>query len=329
MVDGYLEKSVAGSSNVTLTASNSVADESRQRVLKFTGTLTGNIDVIVPAEEKNYVVWNATSGSFTLTFKPSGGTGLVVPQDYAARVFTDGSTMYQAGAWVNPDTGSSLRLHNTITTLYSADASATSGPELELHRDSPSPAASDHIGLISFKGEDTAGAKQSYARIFGRIEDTSDTSGDGALLVEVLSSGAFSTKMVVSTNQTLIDGINDSTTGSAANVFIDSGTGLLSRSTSSRRYKTAIRPYERGLADLLKLAPIRYRGKSKQDEGKEFAGLAAEDVHDAGLTEFVLYDNEGSPDALNYPQMVALLVNAVKELTTRVELLERRQQGQP
>jgi hypothetical protein len=70
-MDGYLAKSVAGASNVTLSSTNGASDESRQKTLKFTGTLTGSIDVIVPAVEKFYGVWNATAGSFVLTFKPS------------------------------------------------------------------------------------------------------------------------------------------------------------------------------------------------------------------------------------------------------------------
>jgi hypothetical protein len=92
--DGYLAKSVAGSSNVTLTSTNFVSDESRQRVLSFTGTLTGNINVIVPATEKFYIIHNATSGSYTLTFKPSGGTGVVMVQGNKYVVYTDGSTMF-------------------------------------------------------------------------------------------------------------------------------------------------------------------------------------------------------------------------------------------
>ena len=53
---GYAAKSVAGSSNVTLTNSNATSDESRQSVLEFTGTLTGNINVLLPTVESKYIV---------------------------------------------------------------------------------------------------------------------------------------------------------------------------------------------------------------------------------------------------------------------------------
>ena len=124
-LDGYLAKSVAGSSNVTLSTNNSAADETRQKALKFTGTLTGNIEVSAAAVEKMYVVWNATAGAFSLTFQPAGGTGIVIPQGYIGVVFTDGSTMYQAGPWIS-DAGvinaNSQKVVNLTTATARTDA---------------------------------------------------------------------------------------------------------------------------------------------------------------------------------------------------------------
>lgn len=70
---GYLSKSVAGSANVTLTTGNSdPTTESAKKVIEFTGALTGNIHVFIPAVENNYIFFNNTSGSFTLTVAPTG-----------------------------------------------------------------------------------------------------------------------------------------------------------------------------------------------------------------------------------------------------------------
>ena len=71
-INGYASKSVAGSSNVTLTNSNATADETRQKVLEFTGTLTGDINVLLPTVESNYIVFNNTAGSQTLTVATTG-----------------------------------------------------------------------------------------------------------------------------------------------------------------------------------------------------------------------------------------------------------------
>ena len=50
--------------------------------------------------------------------------------------------------------------------------------------------------------------------------------------------------------------------------------------------------------------------------------MIAEDVHDAGLTEFVQYDKDNQPDALAYGNMVALCVKSIQELSSKVETLE-------
>jgi hypothetical protein len=110
-----------------------------------------------------------------------------------------------------------------------------------------------------------------------------------------------------------VQGVYDNTTGSAANVFVNSN-GALVRSTSSLKYKTDVQDAIHGLEDLLKLRPVTYKGKSEQDGDTVFGGLIAEEVDVAGLTEFVQYADDGSPDALAYGNMVSLCIKAIQEL---------------
>ena len=80
---GYLSKSVAGSSDVTLTTANaSATSEASNKVIELTGTLTGNITVFIPAKENNYIFFNNTSGSHTLTIAATGHTanGVAIKQ---------------------------------------------------------------------------------------------------------------------------------------------------------------------------------------------------------------------------------------------------------
>jgi hypothetical protein len=122
------------------------------------------------------------------------------------------------------------------------------------------------------------------------------------------------------------------TTASAANMFVDSG-GVVYRSTSSLRYKENVQDYGKGLSDIARLRPVTFNTKPKDtDENSDthtYAGFIAEEVDAAGLTEFVQYNNEGQPDALAYPNMVALLTKAIQEqqalitaLTARITALE-------
>jgi len=100
-VKGYQSVDVAGSANVTLTSNNSTSntddsatdDQVHNAVLEFTGALTGDINVFTDAVETKYIVFNNTTGSQTLTFGPTGGSGVALKQGAKTIVYTDGTTM--------------------------------------------------------------------------------------------------------------------------------------------------------------------------------------------------------------------------------------------
>jgi hypothetical protein len=60
------------SGDTTLTTSNAAADQARCAILILEGTLTGNVNVIVPTSPKNYVTLRNTSGAFNITVKNTG-----------------------------------------------------------------------------------------------------------------------------------------------------------------------------------------------------------------------------------------------------------------
>jgi len=108
-------------------------------------------------------------------------------------------------------------------------------------------------------------------------------------------------------------------TSGGANVRVQSD-GLLQRDTSSRRYKNTIEDATHGLADLNKLRSVTYKGNNDGDT--IFGGLIAEEVHDAGLIEFVDYNSNNEPDALRYGNMVSLCIKSIQQLSAKVETLE-------
>lgn len=111
----------------------------------------------------------------------------------------------------------------------------------------------------------------------------------------------------------------NTTTGNAANINVDS-VGNFQRSTSSIRYKTDVQDATHGLAEVLQLRPVTYKGINDGDT--VFGGLIAEEVDAAGLSEFVMYNEAGQPDALAYGNMVSLLAKAIQQLNAKVESLE-------
>jgi hypothetical protein len=122
-------------------------------------------------------------------------------------------------------------------------------------------------------------------------------------------------------NSLYVTGAYSNTTPSGANVFVNTD-GSFFRSTSSLKYKTDIKEYSRGLSDVAKLRPVFYKAKESLNANQQFAGFIAEEIQAAGLTEFVQYAEDGSPDALSYGNMVALCIKAIQELSAKVAALE-------
>ena len=93
----------------SLTAADGSADQSRRAVLKLTGTLTGNTTLSSEAVEKIYWLDNQTTmGTYTLTFKPAGGSGVSLASGRKHLIFQDGSTAFDPLADYGPINSSSL-----------------------------------------------------------------------------------------------------------------------------------------------------------------------------------------------------------------------------
>lgn len=88
----YTVIDVSGTGNYTLTGT-----ELNRVSYRFTGTLTGNRTVIVPATVQQYWVDNQTTGSYTLDIDPSGGgTGFTVNQGERVILYCDGTDVLNA-----------------------------------------------------------------------------------------------------------------------------------------------------------------------------------------------------------------------------------------
>lgn len=102
-VSGYQSVNVAGSANVTLTSNNSTSntddsstdDQVHNKVLELTGALGADIHVFTDAVEQNYILFNNTTGSQTLTFANTGhaANGVALKQGAKTLVYSDGSSI--------------------------------------------------------------------------------------------------------------------------------------------------------------------------------------------------------------------------------------------
>jgi hypothetical protein len=89
-IGGYTSVTVSNLGDTTLTTNNGSADQSRNMVINLTGTISAARNVICPAIEKLYVVKNATTGGFDVTFKVSGQTGVTIPNGETYFLYVNG-----------------------------------------------------------------------------------------------------------------------------------------------------------------------------------------------------------------------------------------------
>lgn len=65
----------------------------RNAIIRLTGVLTGNRNLVVPARDKVYIIHNATTGAFTAQVKTASGTGIIIEQGAKAIVYCDGTNV--------------------------------------------------------------------------------------------------------------------------------------------------------------------------------------------------------------------------------------------
>lgn len=97
--NGVLSKSVAGGTDVTLSAA-----EAASGIIVLTGAITANINVIVPNTARRWIVKDSTTGAFTVTFKTATGTGIALRRNANQQLFSDGANMNSISARLSVQT---------------------------------------------------------------------------------------------------------------------------------------------------------------------------------------------------------------------------------
>ena len=126
-IAGYEIVSVS-STGITLSDNNGTADQSRNAALEFAGTLTANVTITIPSEEKTYFVRENTTGSFAVQMKTAAGSALNLTQGQNTFVACDGTSIYQFNipTSVTSFTANTLTATSITTSiLNSTDVSAT------------------------------------------------------------------------------------------------------------------------------------------------------------------------------------------------------------
>jgi hypothetical protein len=128
-IGGYQEVSIAGGAQTTaLVFSNGVISNGKNAVIKLTGTITGNQIVTIPdGIEKTYIIYNGTTGSFTVQIKTVSGTGptFATTNKGFKSVFSDGTNIVDV-ALSSPPGGSDTQVQfNSGGTAFGGSANFT------------------------------------------------------------------------------------------------------------------------------------------------------------------------------------------------------------
>jgi len=95
--------------NLTITLTDSNASQAaRCLVLNVTsafGSLTATRELIVPTNQKQYIVQNNTTGGQSITVKTSAGTGITVPNGRKAHLYVNGTNVIQMFDFVDINGG--------------------------------------------------------------------------------------------------------------------------------------------------------------------------------------------------------------------------------
>jgi hypothetical protein len=165
-------------------------------------------------------------------------------------------------------------------------------------------AGGSEIARFNFGG--TSGRRQLY------FESTAEIWSGGTLYLE----GVTSVRSVT---------IKDATTASAGNVFINSSTGLLQRSTSSVKYKTDVEDAELSYSEALVYGsrPVWYRSLSENDPSEySYWGFIAEEV--AEIDPRMVHWGDDGPEGVQYDRYVVHLVSVIQKQQQRLDVLEAR-----
>jgi hypothetical protein len=128
-IGGYTGVALNATTGATLTFSNGALSNGKDQVIRLTGTITSAVNVTIPDSiEKTYIVENATSGAFTVTFKTSSGTGATwstTDKGYKI-IYSDGTNVVDVTADLGNITAGNVTAGNiSVGTIASGAITAT------------------------------------------------------------------------------------------------------------------------------------------------------------------------------------------------------------
>ena len=172
-------------------------------------------------------------------------------------------------------------------------------------------------------------APNSGGNVYGQVYVASSSASIAGSASTRITLDGVGNQMFINASTGIFTGTNNNfymrsgdTTASNANAFINSSSGLMARSTSSRKYKTDIETVSYSDDSIKSLRPVKYHGIKDMERGDNtwYTGLIAEEVAEIpGLELLVNYNEDGSPEAVNYAGLSVVVASVVSRILERLD----------
>lgn len=282
----------------TITMTNGATCSARGYVLKLTGALTAQRNLVVPTINKPYIIYNTTTGGYGVQVITAAGTGVVVPNGLKRMLYVDGTNVVNA-----IDNFGSLTVTGTLTATAIENTPIGASTASTGRFSSLTVTAGTTLASLTVNNPATISGVVTCS---GVIASGGDITGVDELTA---ATGIFSTSMTAT-----LGTFNTSTTSGVctAGSFVTS---------SDYRLKEDIEDAPEAWETVRALRVRRFRMK---DDGKTRIGFVAHEAQEH-VPEMVHGDKDGSTSQGVEPMVaVGLLTKALQEAMAKIERLEAR-----
>jgi hypothetical protein len=349
-ISGYVTQAVATGTDTTLTIPNGATGVARNMFIELTGTGGTNTNLIVPANKKLYFIYNNSTGAVTV--KVTGQTGVSVAAGSKVILVSNGTDIVQATSYLTT-TPSSLSLTNltatsaTITTLTSTSAGITTLTGTSMNVTTATHASANITTLAgttaTYTSATISNLNSSSANIT-TLTGTTATYGSANITTIAGTTATYGSANITTLTGTTVTysgsgrvnslGVGAAATGTAGEIV---ATNNITAYYSDARLKNFQGPIPDALHKVKSLGGYLY---VENEVAKSFGfnnpdqqvGVSAQEVaavlpHVIALAPFDMAPGGQSASGQNYmtvryERLVPLLIEAIKELSAKVEALE-------